>query len=208
MSIENTNGTAHVEDTLLPIPEDKRILGGLSYLTAWLGGCISIGTFALGSSIVNSGLSLMQAGIAMLLGSLILIVGLILNDRQCYKTGIPYVIQLRPAFGMKGTLIPALMRAAPAIVWYGVQSWLAGTALNEVSKTLFNYDNTIVFFIVFQIVQMLLSLLGFKGVKWIENIGAIFIVSALAYMLYICVTNYGDVITTNLVHNKGSWIVA
>ncbi|WHH60570.1 NCS1 family transporter [Petroclostridium sp. X23] len=205
MSNENSAGANHVEDTLLPIPEDKRILGKTSYLTAWLGGCISIGTFALGSSIVQSGLSLMQAGLAMLIGSLILIAGLILNDRLSYKTGIPYVVQLKSAFGTKGTIVPSLLRAAPAIVWYGVQSWLAGTALNEVSKTLFGFDNVIFFFIAFQITQMLLSLLGFKGVKWIENIGAIFIVGALTYMFYVCLTTYGDVISEKLINKQGTW---
>lgn len=204
--MSNDQSTVHnVENTLLPIPADKRILGKYSYLTAWLGGCISIGTFALGSSIVESGLSLLQAGIAMLLGSLILIIGLILNDRLSYKTGIPYVVQLKSAFGTKGTILPSLLRAAPAIVWYGVQSWLAGTALNEVSKTLFNFDNTIIFFISFQVLQMLLSLLGFKGVKWLENIGAVFIVGALVYMFYICITQYGDIITTKLINSQGSW---
>jgi NCS1 family nucleobase:cation symporter-1 len=57
----------------------------------------------------------------MLIGSLILIAGLILNDKFCYKTGIPYVVQLKSAFGTKGTVVPAMIRAAPAVVWYGVQ---------------------------------------------------------------------------------------
>ncbi|MCC8189010.1 MAG: cytosine permease, partial [Planctomycetes bacterium] len=189
MSTDNL-ATEHSVDTLSPIPESDRILGPVSYLFAWLGGCISIGTFALGSSVVETGLNLAQAGTAMLLGSLVLIVGLLLNDRLCYKTGIPYVVQLKSAFGMKGTAVPAVIRALPAIVWYGVQSWLAGTALNQVSKTLFGYENVVMFFIVFQIAQLLLSLLGFKGVKWIENIGAVFIVCALMYMFYVCVTQY------------------
>lgn len=204
MSYENQQ-TRHVEDTLNPIPPEKRILGIYSYLFAWLGGCISIGTFALGSSVVEMGLNLTQAGIAMLLGSLILIVTLILNDRLSYKTGIPYVVQLRSAFGMKGTVIPAVIRAFPAIVWYGVQSWLAGTALNQVSLTLFGYDNAVLFFILFQIAQLLLSLLGFKGVKWIENVGAVFIVGALFYMFYICVTKYGSNIAGTLINSEGSW---
>lgn len=194
-----------VQDTLNPIPPDKRILGPVSYLTAWLGGCISIGTFALGSSVTQSGLNLYQAGLAMLLGSLVLIVALVLNDKLCYESGIPYVVQLRSAFGMKGTVIPAVIRALPAIVWYGVQSWLAGTALNQVSVTLFGYDNTVFYFIAFQVVQLLLSLLGFKGVKWIENIGAVFIVGALLYMFYVCVTKYNAEISTNLLSTQGSW---
>lgn len=204
MSTEKTT-ISLAQDTLNPIPGNKRILGPLSYLFAWLGGCISIGTFALGSSVVETGLNLKQAGFAMLLGSIILIIGLVLNDRQSYKTGIPYVVQLRSAFGMKGTVVPAMLRAIPAIIWYGVQSWLAGTALNQVSITLFEYDNTVMYFVIFQIVQLLLSLLGFKGVKWLENIGAVFIICALLYMFYVCVNQYDDIIIAHLINVEGSW---
>lgn len=204
MSTEKTT-ISLAQDTLNPIPGNKRILGPLSYLFAWLGGCISIGTFALGSSVVETGLNLKQAGFAMLLGSIILIIGLVLNDRQSYKTGIPYVVQLRSAFGMKGTVVPAMLRAIPAIIWYGVQSWLAGTALNQVSITLFEYDNTVMYFVIFQIVQLLLSLLCFKGVKWLENIGAVFIICALLYMFYVCVNQYDDIIIAHLINVEGSW---
>lgn len=192
-------------NVLKPIAAENRILGIPSYTFTWLGGCISIGTFTLGSSMMKNGLNLTQAGLAMLLGSLILIIGLIFNDKACYTTGIPYVVQLRSAFGMRGTMIPAIVRAIPALVWYGVQSWLAGSALNEVSKTLFNYDNMILFFLLFQAIQMILSLTGFHGIKWIENIGAVFIVAALIYMYYICMTTYGDVITERLTNVEGTW---
>lgn len=193
------------EDNLNPIPPDKRILGKWSYLFAWLGGCISIGTFALGSSVSEKGLNLLQAGVAMIIGSLILIVGLVLIDQFGYKTGSPYVYQLKSAFGSKGTMVPAYIRAVPAIVWYGVQSWLAGTALNEVSETLFGYSNVVLFFILFQLLQLSLSLLGFHGIKWLENIGAVFIISALIYMMIHTMQHHGDIITTKLINVEGTW---
>lgn len=192
-------------NSLKPIPKGQRILGKYSYLFAWLGGCISIGTFALGSSVAEKGLNLIQAGLAMVIGSLILILGLVLVDQFGYTTGSPYVYQLKSAFGAKGTIIPSYIRSIPAIVWYGIQSWLAGTALNEVSKTLFQYDNVVVFFIFFQLVQLGLSLLGFHGVKWLENIGAIFIISALLYMMIFTIQNHGDVISERLINIEGSW---
>lgn len=205
MSDKNDSAVSTQNDTLRPIPPEKRILGLPSYTFTWLGGCISIGTFTLGSSTMESGLSLLQTTVAMTLGSLILIVLLCLNDKACYTTGIPYVAQLKSAFGTKGTVIPAIVRAAPALVWYGVQSWLAGSALNEVSKTLFHYDNMVLFFLLFQLIQMVLSLTGFQGVKWVENVGAVFIVCALIYMYYVCITAYGDVISQKLSHVEGTW---
>src|SRR5699024_12487464 len=59
-----------------------------------------------------------------------------LNDRARYKYGIPYVAHLKASFGEKGTLLSSLLRTVPAVIWYGIQSWLGGTALNEVFRLL------------------------------------------------------------------------
>jgi nucleobase:cation symporter-1, NCS1 family len=94
------------------------------------------------------------------------------------------MVQARSAFGFSGTRFPGLVRAVPAIVWYGFQSWVGAGALNAVSATLFGYDNLVLFFILFQFAQIGLSVLGFQGIKWLENIGAVFILGALIYMFF------------------------
>lgn len=190
---------------LLPLKESERIIGLPSYLFMWLGGCVSIGTFTLGSSQMEKGLNIYQAFTAMLLGSLILIVCLCFNDRVSYKTGIPYAVQLKSAFGMKGNILPAMLRGIPAIVWYGFQSWLGASAINQISLALFGYSNIVLFFLVFHILQIVLSTTGFSGIKWLENVGAVVIISSLIYMFYVCITKYGDVIATELVQTDGTW---
>lgn len=60
--------------------------------------------------------------------------------------------------------------------------------LNQVSNTLFGYSNVVLFFILFQILQLGLSLLGFHGVKWLENVGAVFIIATFVYMTYFTLT--------------------
>ncbi|TCP96206.1 NCS1 family nucleobase:cation symporter-1 [Cricetibacter osteomyelitidis] len=190
---------------LSPIPAHKRIMGLPSYLFLWLGGCVSIGTFALGSGQLEKGLNLTQAFTAMLIGSLILIVCLCLNDQFSYKTGAPYAVQLKSAFGTKGNILPAMLRGLPAIVWYGVQSWLGGSAINQISISLFDYDNTVLFFLLFQLLQIIISMTGFHGLKWLENIGACVIVASLAYMFYVCMNKYGGVIEANLINKEGTW---
>lgn len=191
--------------SLLPIPEKDRIEGLFSYLCMWLGGCVSIGTFTLGSGQIEKGLNLAQAFTAMLIGSLILIVCLCLNDQFSYKSGAPYTIQLKSAFGTKGNIVPAMLRGIPAIVWYGFQSWLGASAINQISMTLTGYSNIVLFFIIFHVLQMLISTTGFHGVKWLENIGACVIIASLIYMFYVCVTQYGEVISEKLVNQTGTW---
>lgn len=191
--------------SLRPLSDSERSMNWKSYLAMWLGGCISIGTFTLGSGQIEKGLNLVQAFAAMLIGSLILIVCLCLNDQFSYKTGAPYAVQLKSAFGLKGNVLPSMLRGLPAIVWYGVQSWLGGNAINQISITLFGYDNVVLFFIVFQLLQIIISTTGFHGIKWVENIGACVIVIALFYMLYVCVSQYGNVIGEKLLNIEGTW---
>ena len=61
------------------------------------------------------------------------------------------------------------------------------------------------FFLLFQVVQIILSVKGFHGIKWVENIGGVVIVSAMLYMLFVCVTQYWGVIGDKLISRKGSW---
>ncbi|MQM72169.1 MAG: transporter [Eubacteriaceae bacterium] len=202
-----TNNGAEVKEnaSLKPLKDEERSMGWGSYTMLWLGGCISIGTLTMGSAQLDKGLNLMQIFLAVLIGTLVLIIGICLNDAFSYKTGAPYAVQLKSAYGTKGSVIPVMIRGLPAIVWYGFQTWLGGSAINQISIALFHYSNVWLFFFVFQAVQILLSIKGFQGIKWVENIGGVVIVAAMFYLLYICVSKYSGVIYNNLGTLKPTW---
>ncbi|MFC0201670.1 NCS1 family transporter [Paracoccus rhizosphaerae] len=185
-------------------PQNVRIMDPWSYLFAWLGGCVSIGTFTVGSGLVGT-LNLLQTVLAIAIGCTVIGVALMINGRAGHKYGIPFMVQARSAYGFGGTRLPALVRSVPAIVWYGFQSWIGAGALNLVSETMFGYSNIWVFFIGFQFLQIGLSVLGFHGIKWLENIGAVFIIGALVYMFFSVIGRYGDAISTNLLQAEGTW---
>ncbi|SPH16702.1 putative allantoin permease [Defluviimonas aquaemixtae] len=185
-------------------PQETRIMDPWSYLFAWLGGCVSIGTFTIGSGLVGT-LNLLQTFVAIAIGCTVIGLALMINGQAGHKYGIPFMVQARSAFGFTGTRIPALVRSVPAIVWYGFQSWIGAGALNLVSATLFGYDNIVVFFIGFQLLQIGLSVLGFHGIKWLENIGSVFIIGSLVYMFFSVISKYGEEISANLVNVEGTW---
>ncbi|MBU5616692.1 NCS1 family transporter [Psychrobacter sp. TAE2020] len=185
-------------------PQTTRIMGPWSYLFAWLGGCVSIGTFTVGSGLVGT-LNLLQVVVAITIGCTVIGAALMINGRAGHKYGIPFMVQCRSAFGFSGNRIPAIVRSVPAIVWFGFQSWIGAGALNLVSDTLFGYNNLIVFFIGFQFLQIGLSVLGFHGIKWLENIGSVFIIGSLVYMFFSVINKYGDAISTNLINVEGTW---
>jgi NCS1 family nucleobase:cation symporter-1 len=202
MSDVNTQKEA---SSLAPIKPEDRIMNWGSNTMLWLGGCISIGTLTMGSAQLEKGLNLIQLFAAVFLGSLILIIGIAANDEFSYKTGAPYAIQLKSAFGTKGSIVPVFLRGLPAIVWYGFQTWLGGAALNNISIAFGLFDNVWVWFIIFQLVQIWLSMKGFQGAKWVGNIAGVVITLAMLYLLWLCMTQYGDVIETKLMNHAGTW---
>lgn len=207
--MSDVNNEVKEASSIRPIPHDKRIMSWGSNTMLWLGGCISIGTLAMGSAQLGNGLNFLQLFLAVLIGSTILVIGITLNDQFGYKTGAPYAIQLKSAFGTKGNIIPVLLRGLPAIVWYGFQTWLGGTAINNIVVMFTGpespLNNVWLWFFVFQFVQILLSIKGFQGAKWVGNVGGTVIIIAMLYMLYILVTQKWDIVTSELVNRTGTW---
>ena len=185
-------------------PQQTRIMGSWSYLFAWLGGCVSIGTFTIGSGLVGT-LNLLQVVVAIAIGCTVIGVALMINGQAGHRYGIPFMVQARSSFGFTGTRLPALVRSVPALVWFGFQSWIGAGALNLVSETMFGFSNIWAFFIGFQALQIGLSVLGFHGIKWLENIGSVFIIGSLIYMFFTVIDKYGTQISQNLINVEGTW---
>lgn len=198
------------DESLQPTIEKGRTMGPVPYMFMWVGDGVNMGNMTLGASVVVAGvatLNVFQTLAAALIAILIISTIFSLNDRMGYKEGVPYVVQLRMSFGMKGTIISALMRAVPAIIWYGIQSWIGGTALNEIMKIITggSFNNVAICFIALILVQIVLSMFGFEAIKWVETTASIVIMVAMIYVFSILITSHGDELMENWVQVKGSW---
>lgn len=199
-----------VDESLKPKTKENRTVGSVPYMFMWIGDGVNLGNMTLGASLIVAGtatLNLFQTFVAAAIAIGIISTFFALNDRLGYRTGIPYVVQLRMSFGMKGSIISSLLRGIPAIVWYGFQSWIGGTALNEIAKiaTGGSFDNVAICFVVIQLVQIVLSLYGFHAIKWVEILASVVIMLGLIYVFGILLTSHSDVIAEKWVQAKGSW---
>ena len=185
-------------------PTQKRIMGTLSYTASFMGGCVSIGTFSMGASLIGV-LTVTQAVIAMAIGCLVIAVALAIIGNCGHKYGIPFTVQLRSSFGTTGVKIPGVLRGLPAIVWFGFQSWVGAGAINSCFKMLFGFDNLPVVYVLFTILQVALAIKGFEGIKWLENISCVFIIAILIYMLYVVNTQFSTEIGDVFSGIKGTW---
>src|SRR5690554_4961221 len=152
-----------VEETLYPKKASERTLGKVPYAFMWIGDGVNLGNMTLGASLIVAGaatLNIFQTFVAAIIAIGIISTIFTLNDRLGYKTGVPYVIQLRMSFGEKGAIISSLLRGVPAIVWYGFQSWTGALAINEIMKVFTGgaFDNVAICFVAFQGLQIVLSM--------------------------------------------------
>lgn len=185
-------------------PVKKRIMGSLSYTASFMGGCVSIGTFAMGAGLIGE-LTVTQAVLAMCIGCLVIAVALAIIGDCGHTYGIPFTVQLRSSFGTTGVKIPGVLRGLPAIVWFGFQSWVGAGAINSCLKILFGIDNLLVVYVLFTILQVVLAIRGFEGIKWMENISCVFIIAILIYMLYVVNTQFSSEIGDVFSGIKGTW---
>ena len=120
-------GPELANEDLLPVK--KQTWGTYSFFALWMSDVHSLGGYVFAAGLFFLGLSGWQILLAMLVG--ILLVNKMLNGVGIMgqRTGVPYPVLARLSFGVYGANLPALIRAAVGIVWYGVQTWLASTAL-------------------------------------------------------------------------------
>jgi len=201
---------ADTNDTLRPKTDKERTIGKAGYAFMWIGDGVNLGNMTLGASLIVAGIATLN--IVQTFAAAVIAIGIIsaifaLNDRLGYRTGVPYVVQLRMSFGEKGTIISSLLRGIPAVVWYGIQSWIGGTALNEIMKIVTNgaFDSIAICFVVLQVVQIVLSMYGFHAIKWVETLASIVIAVALVYVFVILLKDYRGVIAENWGQAKGTW---
>ena len=71
-----------------------------------------------------------QAMLTILLGNTIVLVPMVLNAHAGTKYGVSFPVLARASFGTRGANVPALLRAVVACGWFGIQTWIGGTAID------------------------------------------------------------------------------
>lgn len=117
---------------LAPISRDRRKWGLASFAALWISMSACIPTYMLASSLIGGGMNWSQAIVTIFLGNLIVVLPMILNAHAGTKYGIPFPVFCRAAFGTTGANIPALLRAFVACGWFGIQTWIGGSAIYKI----------------------------------------------------------------------------
>jgi NCS1 family nucleobase:cation symporter-1 len=110
-------------------PAKERKWGTWSLFCMWMSDVHSIGGYTFAAGLFFLGLSGWWVLSALVVGIVLVFWLMNLSGFAGQKLGVPYPVLARIAFGVFGANLPALLRAAIAIAWYGIQTWLASRAV-------------------------------------------------------------------------------
>jgi NCS1 family nucleobase:cation symporter-1 len=155
----------------------------------WVGLSVCIPTYMLAASLVGGGMNWWQAIFTILLGNFIVCVPMVLIAHAGTRYGIPFPVLARASFGVRGSNIPALLRAVVACGWFGIQTWIGGQAIYTMLKVAIpQYEPPFAMalgFVVFWLWNMYVVVRGSESIKRLEAYAApLLILAGLALLAW------------------------
>jgi NCS1 family nucleobase:cation symporter-1 len=166
---------------LAPTTIKERTWSTWNIAALWIGMSVVITTYTLAGGFIEAGMNWWQAMITILLGNTIVLIPMVLNAHAGTKYGVSFPVLSRAAFGTKGANIPAMLRAIVACGWFGIQTWIGGTAIDVLLGYMFPSWNTMsttildvalhtwIAFFLFWGIQVVIILKGVEGIKYLET---------------------------------------
>lgn len=102
----------------------------------WMSNVHSVAGYVFAASLFTLGLSGFHVLTALVAGIMLIYFFTNWAGRAGQKYGIAFAAFCRPAFGVFGANIPSMIKASTATCWYGIQTWVASTALVVVALRL------------------------------------------------------------------------
>ena len=168
-----------------------RSWGKWNIAALWVGMSVCIPTYTLAAGLITQGMSWGEALVTITLGNLIVLIPMVLNAHAGTKYGIPFPVLLRASFGTMGANIPALMRALVACGWFGIQTWIGGSAIYTLHSVIFGFEpagaadllpiiglswGQLSCFLFFWGINIAIIIAGIDTIKWLETLAAPFLI--------------------------------
>ena len=200
---------------LSPTTRAQRTWGFYNYTALWFSMCMEITTYQLASSLIAKGMDWKQAIGTVLLGNLIVLVPLLLNAHAGAKYGIPFPVFIRAPFGVRGANLAAILRAVVACGWFGIQSWIGGTAIDAMLAVIWpsvagNRGILWACFLGFWLLNMVVVWRGVESIRHLQAFGAPFMfVMAAALLVWVRMKagGFGTMLSTpSQFHSSGAFL--
>jgi nucleobase:cation symporter-1, NCS1 family len=210
-----TNDPSLSNRDLAPTTPAQRTWGTYNYIALWFSMSMEITTYKLASSLIAKGMDWKQAVGTVLLGNLIVLVPMLLNAHAGAKYGIPFPVFIRAPFGVLGANLPAILRAIVACGWFGIQSWIGGTAIHSMLAIMWPSvaaaDGVLwACFLGFWLLNMIIVWRGVESIRHLQAFGAPFMfIMAAALLIWVRIKagSFGSMLSTpSQFHTAGGFL--
>ncbi len=200
---------------LAPTTRAQRTWGTYNYIALWFAMSMEVTTYQLASSLIAKGMDWKQALATVLLGNLIVLIPMLLNAHAGAKYGIPFPVFIRAPFGVRGANLPAILRAIVACGWFGIQSWIGGTAIHSMLAVIwpsFAASGGVLWacFLGFWLLNMVVVWRGVESIRHLQAFGAPFMfVMAAALLIWVRIKagSFGSMLSTpSQFHSTGAFL--
>jgi NCS1 family nucleobase:cation symporter-1 len=193
-----------INEDLAPTTRVHRTWGTYNYIALWFSMSMEITTYQLASSLIAKGMDWKQAVGTVLLGNLIVLVPMLLNAHAGAKYGIPFPVFIRAPFGVRGANVPAILRALVACGWFGIQTWIGGTAIHSMLLVVWPSVASVEWalwacFLGFWLLNMAVVWRGVESIRFLQGFGAPFMfVMAAALLIWVRIKagGFGSMLST------------
>jgi nucleobase:cation symporter-1, NCS1 family len=171
---EQVAGSPYYNRDLAPAGPSRRTWSTWNIAAMWIGMSVVITTYTLAAGLMAAGMNWWQALLTITLGNLIVLLPMVLNAHAGTRYGIPFPVFVRASFGIRGANLAAIARALVACGWFGIQTWLGGTALDLLTAQLWSGwadvpAHDYIAFAVFWVVQVVIIWRGMEAIKYLES---------------------------------------
>ncbi len=172
-------------DDIAPIPPDQRTLGGLEIGVLW--GDLGVGLLVLvaGAFLVPA-LGLRAAIGATSIGSVIGCALLATAGRVGSDTGVPTMVALRPALGIRGSYLASVLNIGQLVGWAGLEIIIMAQASGAISDHFFGFEGYYLWLAAFAIIGTLFAIGGPTVVvrQFLQRFGIWIVIAATAWLTY------------------------
>ncbi|SMC07038.1 nucleobase:cation symporter-1, NCS1 family [Sulfobacillus thermosulfidooxidans DSM 9293] len=123
---------------LAPVKASQKTWTAYNFLTVWMGMVHNIISYEVAGGLILLGMSAWEAIFTIIVGNLILLVPMLLNGYQGTRLRVPFPVLIRSSFGVKGAVIPVILRAVVGIGWFSVQTYFIATIFNSLLALLWH----------------------------------------------------------------------
>lgn len=199
-------------EDLAPAKAEDRTWSWQSISGLWVGMVVCVPTYMMAAGLVAEGMSWWQAVLTVLAGNIIVLIPMIAIGHAGTKHGIPFPVLLRSSFGTAGAKLPAMLRGLVACGWFGIQTWVGGSAIyiiinimtdNAISGSVISFLGIdlgqLVCFLLFWALHVFFIARGTESIRWLETYAAPFLIAmglALLGWAYFKAGGFGSMLST------------